>query len=74
MSLMKEERKHFVDGLPNAPPLTNEEKVLLDKVGTFKNAFGEKGKRVKGIAKQDVDKFLWNEDGENLGSLHCHCR
>ncbi|GMI48438.1 hypothetical protein TrCOL_g6642 [Triparma columacea] len=55
-------QKHFVEEIiPSPPPLTVEEENMLDGVGGLENMLYEKGKRVKGTLKEEVDKFLWRE-------------
>ena len=56
----------FIDDyLPVAPPTTEVEEKMMEKVEILKQSLLEKGKRFKGTIKEDIDKFLWKEGGKD---------
>ena len=60
--------EHFVEEvMPNAPKLTEDEEEMLGKLGDLETALIEKGKRMRGTLKEDVDKFLWREGDKIWG-------
>jgi len=63
-------RREFVEKIPHAPPLTEQEKGMFQGLGGLEMEVEEKGKRVRGTAHNAIDKFLWN-DGDLWGAFSC---
>merc|ERR1711871_1252825 len=65
----KRRKRHFIEEvMPNAPDLTRKEEGMLRRLGNLQATLQEKGERVKGTLKEDVDKFLWREEGKVWGA------
>ena len=61
-------KEHFVENvMPSAPPLTEGEERLAAKLKGMEDSLNQRGERIKGNLKEEIDKFLWNADGSEWG-------
>jgi hypothetical protein len=66
-----DERKNedfVINVIPNAQPLTEQEKRMFKSLSTLKEELETKGKRLKGTVKSRVNKFFWTEGQDIWGS------
>jgi hypothetical protein len=65
-------RQDFIEEvMPNAPPLTEQEKGMFESLGGLEEELAKEGKRVKGSVRGVVDKFLWTEGDNIWGAFSC---
>ena len=63
------EAEHFVEEImPNAPPLTGDEKKMLGRLGDLESALKKKRNRVNGTLNENIDKFLWRKEKKMWGA------
>ena len=63
-------RNHFVQKeMTEAPKLTDQEVTMFKSLESLEKELAEKGERVKGTAREGVDKYLWNDGGQIWGGF-----
>jgi len=58
-------RTHFVENLLNAPPLTQEENLVVDQLSFLEENLRKKGQRARRTVKTGIDKFLWRDEDKD---------
>jgi hypothetical protein len=70
MVIDKRRAEHFIKyTMPSAPPLTLEDEKIFHRVDWLEEDLRSKGKRVWGTLQEDVDKFLWRDNGKIMGGF-----